>query len=141
LLEDGEYGPPSNPIEANPYTIARVLGLEQVKEHVHRSWMSQVRADDLVSPDERPAVGMKLGGGYVKLAQELPLKACERKLELDLLEHHGVNEAKGGVVAPLIISANRLSGRTRTHRYLVNVFFAEREVILVTFLETYAPDS
>ena len=97
--------------------------------------MSQVRTDDLVSPDERPAIGMKLGEGYVKLGQELPLKAGERKSELDLLERRGVNEAKGDAVTPLIISANRLSGRTRTHRYLVIVFFAEREVILVTFLE------
>ena len=97
--------------------------------------MSQVRTDDLVSPDERPAVGMKLGGGYVKLGQELPLKAGERKSELDLLERRGVNEAKRGAIAPLIISANRLSGRTRTHRYLVIMFFAEREVILVTFPE------
>jgi len=97
--------------------------------------MSQVRTNDLVSPDERPTVGMKLGGGYVKLGQELPLKAGERKSELDLLERRGVNEAKGGAVAPLIISANRLSGRTMTHIYLVIVFFAGREVILVTFLE------
>jgi len=78
---------------------------------------------------------MKLGGGYVKLGQELPLKAGERKSELDLLERRGVNEAKRGAIAPLIISANRLSGRTRTHRYLVIMFFAEREVILVTFPE------
>ena len=64
-----------------------------------------MRTDDLVNPDERPAVGMKLGGGYVKLGQEPPLKLDERKSELDLLEHRGVNEAKGGAVAPLIISA------------------------------------
>jgi len=35
----------------------------------------------------------------------------------------------------LVIGANRLFGRTRTHRYLVIMFIAEREVILVTFLE------
>jgi len=78
---------------------------------------------------------MKLGGGYVKLGQELPLKAGERKSELDLLEHCGVNEAEGVAVAPQVISANRLAGRTRTHRYLVIVLFAEGEVILITFLE------
>jgi len=56
-------------------------------------------------------------------------------LEFDLLERRGVDEAKGDAVAPLVIGANRLSGRTRTHRYLVIVFFAEGEVILVTFME------
>jgi len=35
----------------------------------------------------------------------------------------------------LVISADRLSGGTRTQRYLVIVFFAKREVILVTFPE------
>ena len=69
-------------------------------EHIHRGRMSQVCAEDLVSPYERPAVGMELGGGYVKLGQELPLKACEGKPKLDLLEHGGVDEAEGGVVAP-----------------------------------------
>jgi len=78
---------------------------------------------------------MKLGGGYVKLSQKLPLEAGERESELDFLEHRGVNEAKWVAVAPLVISTNRLSGRTRTHRYLVIVFFAERKVSLVTFLE------
>ena len=98
--------------------------------------MSQVRANNLVSPDERPTVGMELGGGYVELGQELPLKACEGKPKLDLLEHSGVNEAERGVVAPLIVGADGLTGRTRAHRYYVIVLFAEREVILITFLET-----
>ena len=53
-------------------------------------------AEDLVSPHERPVVGMKLGGGYVKLDQEFPLKACEGEPKLDLLEHGGVDEAEGG---------------------------------------------
>jgi len=97
--------------------------------------MPQVRTDYLVSPDERPVVGMKLGGGYVKLGQELPLEAGEGESKLDLLEHCGLNEAERGVVTPLIISADRLAGRTRTHRYFVIVLFAEKEVILITFLE------
>jgi len=79
---------------------------------------------------------MELGGGYVELGQELPLKACEGKPKLDLLEHSGVNEAERGVVAPLIVGADGLTGRTRAHRYYVIVLFAEREVILITFLET-----
>jgi len=79
---------------------------------------------------------MELGGGYVELGQELPLKACEGKLKLDLLEHSGVNEAERGVVAPLIVSADGLTGKTRAHRYLVIVLFAERKVILITFLES-----
>ena len=78
----------------------------------------------------------ELGGGYVELGQELPLKACERKPYLDLLEHSGVNEAERGVVAPLIVGADGLTGRTRAHEYFVIVLFAEREVILITFLET-----
>ena len=79
---------------------------------------------------------MKLGGGYVELGQELPLKACEGKPKLDLLEHSGVNEAERGVVTPLIVGADGLTRRTRAHRHLVIVLFAEREVILITFLET-----
>jgi len=78
---------------------------------------------------------MELGGGYVKLGQELPLKACLGKSKLDLLEHGGVKEAEGGVVAPLIVGADGLTGRTRTHGYFVIVLFAEREVLLITFLE------
>jgi len=97
--------------------------------------MSLVCAEDLVSPYERPAVGMELGGGYVKLGQELPLKACEGKPKLDLLEHGGVNEAEGGIVAPLIVGADGHTGRTRTHGHFVIVLFAEREVLLITFLE------
>jgi len=97
--------------------------------------MSQVCTNDLVVPDERPAVGVKLGGGYVKLGQELPLEAGERESELDFLEHCGVDEAEGVAVAPLVIGANGLSRRTRMHRYLVIVFLAERKVSLVTFLK------
>ena len=74
-------------------------------------------ADDLVGPHERPGVGMELGGGYVEHGQELPLKACEGKPEFDLLEHSGVYEAEGGVVAPLIVGADWLTGRTRPHNY------------------------
>jgi len=97
--------------------------------------MSQVCANDLVGPDERPVVGMKLGGGYVKFGQELPLEAGEGESELDFLEHCGVDEAGGVVVAPLVIDANRLSRWTRMHRYLVIVFLAEGKVSLVTFLK------
>jgi len=78
---------------------------------------------------------MELGGGYVELRQELPLKACEGKPEYDLLEHSGVYEAEGGVVAPLIIGAGWLTGRTRPHDYFVVVLFTEREVFLIIFLE------
>jgi len=93
-------------------------------------------ADNLVSPYKCPAVGMELGRGYVELGQELPFKACEGKPKLDLLKHSGVNEAERGVVAPLIVGADGLTRRTRAHRYVVIVLFAEREVILITFLET-----
>ena len=93
-------------------------------------------ANDLVGPDECPAVGMKLGGGYIKLGLELPLEAGEGESEFVFLEHYSVDEAKGAAVAPLVIGANRLSRRTRMHRYLVFVFLAKRKVSLVTFLET-----
>jgi len=78
---------------------------------------------------------MKLGGGYIKLGQELPLEAGEGESEFDFLEHCSVNEAEGTAVTPLVIGANRLSRRTRMHGYLVIVFLAERKVSLVTFLK------
>jgi len=78
---------------------------------------------------------MELGGGYVKLGQELPLEACEGKPKLDLLEHGSVDEAEGGVVAPLIVGADGLTGRTRTHGHFVIMLFAKRKVFLITFLE------
>jgi len=78
---------------------------------------------------------MELGGSYVELGQELPLKAREGKPEFDLLEHGGVDEAKGDVVAPLIISADWLTGRTRPHNHFVIMLFTEGEVCLVTPLE------
>ena len=78
--------------------------------------MSQVRASDLVGLDERPTVGMKLGGGYVEFSQELPLEAGEGESELDFLEHCCVDEAEGAAVAPLVISADRLTRKKRMHR-------------------------
>jgi len=115
--------------------IAGVLRLEQVQEDVHRGREPQVCAENLISSYERPAVGMELGGGYIELGQELPLKACEGKPEFDLLEHGGVYEAEGGVVAPQIISADWLTRRTRPHNHFVIMLFTEREVFLVTLLE------
>ena len=91
--------------------------------------------DDLVCPNERPAVGMKLGGGYVKLSQKLPLEASEGEAEFDFLEHRGVDEAKRLAVTPLAVSANGFSGRTRSNNHFVIVFFAERKVSLISFLE------
>jgi len=78
---------------------------------------------------------MELGGGHVELGQELPLKTWEGKPKFDLLEHSGVYEAEGGVVAPLIVGEDWLTGRTRPHDYFVVVLITEREVFLITFLE------
>jgi len=78
---------------------------------------------------------MKLGEGYVKLRQKLPLKASEGEAELDLFEHCGVDKAKGFVVASLVASANGFSGRAMTNGHLVVVFFAERKVSWITSLE------
>jgi len=44
-----------------------------------------VRAKDLIGPDERSAVGMKLGGGYVEFGKELPLEAGEGNRSLTFL--------------------------------------------------------
>ena len=63
------------------------------------------------------------------------IKACEGKPEFDLLEHNSVYEAEGGVVAPLIVGADWLTGRKMPHNYFVIVLFTEREVFLITFLE------
>jgi len=78
---------------------------------------------------------MKLGGGYVKLRQKLPLKASEGEAELDLFEHCGVDKAKGFVVASLVVSADGFFGRSRANEHLVVVFFAERKVSWITSLE------
>ena len=97
--------------------------------------MSQARTDNLICPNERPAVRVKLGGGYVKLGQELPLETSEGEAEFDLLEHRGVDEAEGFVVAPLVVNADGFSGRTRMNSHLVIMLLAERKVSLITFLE------
>ena len=78
---------------------------------------------------------MKLGGGYVKLGQELPLETSEGEVELDLLEHRSIDEAEGFVVAPLVVSTDGFSGRTGMNRHLVIMFLAERKVSLITFLK------
>jgi len=78
---------------------------------------------------------MKLGGGYVKLSQKLPLETSEGEAEFDFLEHRGVDKAKRLAVTPLAVSANGFSGRTRSNSHFVVVFFAERKVSLITFLD------
>ena len=135
LLEDGEDGPPSNPVEADPYTTTWALGLEQEEEHVHGGWVPQVCANNLVRPDECPAVGMKLGGGYVELSQELPLEASEGQAELDLLEHGSIDEAEGLAIAPLVVGADGLPRGTRTNGHLVIMLLAKRKMNFITFLE------
>jgi len=69
---------------------------------------------------------MKLGRGYVKLGQELPLEASEGETKLDLLEHGGIDEAEWFTIAPLVVSADRLSWGTRMNSHLVIMFLAER---------------
>jgi len=78
---------------------------------------------------------MKLGGGYVKLGQELPLETSEGEAGLDLLEHRGIDKEEGLAIAPLVVSADGFSGRTRMNRHLVIVFLVERKVSFITFLE------
>ena len=97
--------------------------------------MPQVRADYLIRPNERPAIGMKLGGGYVKLCQKLPLEASEGKAKLDFLEHGGIDKTEGSAVAPLVVSTNGFPARARTNGHLVVVLFAERKVNGITFLK------
>jgi len=78
---------------------------------------------------------MKLGRGYVKLSQNLPLEASEGEAEFDFLEHRGIDKAKRLAITPLAVNANGFSGRTRSNSHFVVMFFAERKVSLITFLE------
>jgi len=135
LLKHGKDGPPSNPVEVNPLMIAWVLGLEQKEEHIHGGWVFQVCADNLIRPDKCPAVGIKLGGGYVKLGQELRLETSEGEAELDLLEHRGIDEAEGFAIAPLVVSADGFSRGRRINIHLVIMLLAKGKVSLITFLE------
>jgi len=95
-----------------------------------------VCADDLVCPDERPAVGVQLGGGDVKFSQKLPLKASEGESELDLLENSCVDEAKGVTVVPFIVSTDRFPRKTRANDHLVIMFLVKGKVGLVSSLQT-----
>ena len=70
-------------------------------------------AHDLERPHERPAVGMKLGGGDVELGKKLPFKASEGKPKFHLLEQGGVYEAEQPAGVPLIVNAHRHVGRAR----------------------------
>ena len=94
-----------------------------------------MRADDLIRPDECPAVGMKLGGVYVELGQELPLEASEGEAKLDLLEHGGIDEAEGFAIAPLVVGADGFSRGTRMNGHLLIMLLAKEKVSLTTFLE------
>jgi len=95
-----------------------------------------VCADDLVCPDERPAVGVQLGGGDVKLSQKLPLKASEGESELNLLEYGCVDEAKGVTVVPFIVSSDWFPKKTRVNGHLVIMFLTKGKVGLVSSLQT-----
>ena len=90
--------------------------------------MSQVRAYNLVRPDERPAV--------VELGQELPLEASEGEAELDLLEHGGIDEAEGFTIAPLVVDADGFCKGTRMNDHLVIMLLAKGKMSFITFLET-----
>ena len=93
-------------------------------------------AYDLVCPDERPAVGVQLGGGDVKLSHKLPLKASEGESEPDLLEYGCVDKAKGVTVIPFIVSADRFPRKTRANGHLVIMFLTKGKVGLVSSLQT-----
>ena len=89
-------------------------------------------ANNLVCPDKRPAIGMQLGRGNIKLSKKLPLKASKGKLELNLLEHGCVNKAKRVTIVALAISTNGFPARTRTNNNLVIMLLMERQVGLIS---------
>ena len=62
---------------------------------------------------ERPAVGVKLGGGDVELGEKLPFKAREGKPKFHLLEQGGVDKAKQPAVVPLVVGAHWQVGGAR----------------------------
>ena len=86
----------------------------------------------MVCSDERPAVGVQLGRGNIKLSKKLPLKTSKGERELDLLEHGCVNTAERVTIAALAISTNRFPGRTRTNDNLVIMLLMECEVGLIS---------
>jgi len=90
----------------------------------------------LVCPDEHPTVGVQLGGGNVKLSQQLPLIASKGESELDLFEYSCVDEAKGVAVVPFIVSADRFSRKARANGHLVIMFLTKGKVGLVSSLQT-----
>ena len=57
----------------------------------------------MVCFDERPAVGVQLGRGNIKLGQELPLETSEREPEPNLLEYGCIDEAERVVVVAIVV--------------------------------------
>ena len=90
-----------------------------------------MRTDNLVRPDERPAVGMQLSRGNIKLGQDLPLKASEREPELNL-EYGCIDEAGRVVVFAIIVSTDRFPRKTRTNGHLVVMLLMKGKVGLIT---------
>ena len=69
VLEEGEDDAAGDAGEAHPETLALLLHLEEVKKDVHGGGDAQVPAENLETPYERPAVGVKLGRGSVNLGE------------------------------------------------------------------------
>ena len=88
--------------------------------------------NNLVCPDKRPAVGMQLSRGNMKLGKELPLKASKGEPELNLLKNGCVNKVERVAIVDVAISTNRFPGRTRTNNNLVIMLLMECEVGLIS---------
>jgi len=85
-------------------------------------------AYDLKRPYERPAVGVKLGGGDVELSQQLSLETSEGKSELHLLEKRRAEKAERLAIARFVVSADRLLGVTRQHDHLTIMLLVKRKI-------------
>ena len=93
-----------------------------------------MRTDNLVCPDERPAVGMQLSRGNIRLGQELPLKASEREPKLNLLEYGCIDEAGRVAAVAIIVSTDRFPKKTRTNGHLVVMFLMKSKVGLISLM-------
>ena len=94
-----------------------------------------MRVDNLECPNKRPAVGMELSRGNIKLGQELPLKASKREPELNLLKYGCIDEAGGVAVVAVIISTDRFPRKTRTDGHFVIMLLMKGKMGLISEME------
>ena len=79
VLEKSEDDAASDAREAHPEALALFLHLEKLKKDVHRGRDAQIPTENLETPHEGPAVGVKLGRGSVDFSKQLAFEGSERK--------------------------------------------------------------